>query len=59
MVGSGVRWEQTWSTKVLTFFFFFLTDGTLHRFCNGLGTMYIAFSRGRTIDLTTRVMSLS
>ena len=23
MVGSGVRWEQTWSTKVLTFFFFF------------------------------------
>ena len=39
--------------------FFFLTDGTLHRFCNGLGTMYIALSRGRTIDLTTRVMSLS
>ena len=23
-------------------------------FCNGLGTIYIASSRGRTIDLTTR-----
>ena len=31
MVGSGVRWEQTWSTKVLTLFFFFFTGGTLQR----------------------------
>ena len=34
MVGSGVRWEQTWSTKVLThlfiyLFFIFITGGTL------------------------------
>ena len=26
-------------------------------FCNGLGTIYITSSRGRTIDLTTRDMS--
>ena len=27
-------------------------------FCNGLGTIYIATSQGKTIDLTTRDMSL-
>ena len=27
-------------------------------FCNGLGTIFIASSRGRTIDLTTRDMGL-
>ena len=27
-------------------------------FCNGLGTIYIAFSRGKTIELTTRDMGL-
>ena len=27
-------------------------------FCNGLGTIYITSSRGRTIDLTTRDMGL-
>ena len=43
MVGSGVRWGHTWSTKVLTFFFF-LIDGTLHtvsHFCSQMfNTMY-------------------
>ena len=35
------------------------TTGELpHSFCNGLGTIYIASFRGRTIDLTTRYVGL-
>ena len=46
MYGEGVRhlWTQG---KVLE---------SSPSFCNGLGTVYIASSRGRTIDLTIRDM---